>query len=504
MQARVKATTDTAKTNREKVRHNNREIQKLEIKSSEEKRAFNDRVKSFEINLKGQDKKLSALEEQLESADKDVTVIEARIADKQKNIPGGKAGISKLKERLNKLREKNKIERNLLNEKDTQFSSKHSLLNDQITELTIQKEKQEQNISDFEQEITDFVTKMAIITEEHQNGEDQRISLEDQLHTEKAVMDEIFMSLRRIRKNYSNKKRQYKNLNKSVQKLFSVIGSKNKKVNNSLLLKPKDVIGVNHELSLVEDQLEKRELTRSYNYAFLNKTQKNLQISHGELVNEKDKMSQLLGTDQDNLKRLARMLEQEKAFNKQINTLEKSIEKFEKDKNQHLDTLKSIDAALREKNKQLLKITVEKQALEKTIDAFELKVKDEQVQLDLTLESLYTMENDISSCEKEHHKQMQHLEKKLNSGQIRLKNLRAKMIIMEKETDQMSREMELLETQRRIEKKALHDNDELFKMTRNSLNEEKEILKEHNHDFEKKLEVAKAKVEEVNLSLIHI
>ena len=269
-------------------------------------------------------------------------MIEARIADKQKNIPGGKAGISKLKERLNKLREKNKIERNLLNEKDTQFSSKHSLLNDQITELTIQKEKQEQNISDFEQEITDFVTKMAIITEEHQNGEDQRISLEDQLHTEKAVMDEIFMSLRRIRKNYSNKKRQYKNLNKSVQKLFSVIGSKNKKVNNSLLLKPKDVIGVNHELSLVEDQLEKRELTRSYNYAFLNKTQKNLQISHGELVNEKDKMSQLLGTDQDNLKRLARMLEQEKAFNKQINTLEKSIEKFEKDKNQHLDTLKTV------------------------------------------------------------------------------------------------------------------------------------------------------------------
>ena len=113
------------------------------------------------------------------------------------------------------------------------------MLNDQITELTIQKEKQEQNISDFEQEITDFVTKMAIITEEHQNGEDQRISLEDQLHTEKAVMDEIFMSLRRIRKNYSNKKRQYKNLNKSVQKLFSVIGSKNKKVDNSLLLKPK-------------------------------------------------------------------------------------------------------------------------------------------------------------------------------------------------------------------------------------------------------------------------
>ena len=108
-----------------------------------------------------------------------------------------------------------------------------------------------------------------------------------------------------------------------------------------------------------------------------NKMQKNLQISHGELVNEKDKMSQLLGTDQDNLKRLARMLEQEKAFNKQINTLEKSIEKFDQDKNEHLITLKSISSTLREKNKQLLKLTVEKQALQKTIDAFELKIKDE-------------------------------------------------------------------------------------------------------------------------------
>ena len=38
-------------------------------------------------------------------------------------------------------------------------------------------------------------------------------------------------------------------------------------------------------------------------------------------------------------------------------------------------------------------------------------------------------------------------------------------------------------------------------MTRNSLTEEKEILKEHNHDFEKKLEVAKARVEEVNKRL---
>ena len=149
------------------------------------------------------------------------------------------------------------------------------MLNDQITELTIQKEKQEQNISNLEQEITDFLTKMAIITEEHQNGEDQRISLEDQLQTEKAVLDEVLMSLRRIRKNYSNQKRQYKSLNKGVQKLFTVIGSKNKKVDNSLILKPKDIIALNHELTLVEEQLEKRELTRSYNYAPLNKMQKN-------------------------------------------------------------------------------------------------------------------------------------------------------------------------------------------------------------------------------------
>jgi hypothetical protein len=38
-------------------------------------------------------------------------------------------------------------------------------------------------------------------------------------------------------------------------------------------------------------------------------------------------------------------------------------------------------------------------------------------------------------------------------------------------------------------------------MTRNSLTEEKEILKEHNQDFEKKLEVSKARVEEVNKRL---
>ena len=196
--------------------------------------------------------------------------------------------------------------------------------------------------------MTDFVTKMAIHTEEHQNGEDQRISLEDQLHTEKAVLDEILMSIRRIKKNYTNKRRHYKNLNKGVQKLFTVIGERNKKIDNSMVLKTKDIIGINHELSLVEEQLDKRELTRSYNYASLNKMQKNLQISHGELVNEKDKMSQLLGTDQDNVKRLARLLEQEKAFNKQINTLEKSVEKFDQDKNQHLDTLKNINAILRE------------------------------------------------------------------------------------------------------------------------------------------------------------
>ena len=501
LEARVKATTDSAKMNREKVRHNNREVQKLEIKSSEEKRAFNDRVKSFNLNLKRQDKKLSDIEEQQASADKDSMVIESRITDTKKSIPGGKADISRLKERLITLREKNKIERNNLNEKDTQFSSRSALLNDQITELTIQKEKQEQNISDLEQEITDFVTKMAIHTEEHQNAEDQRMSLEDQLRTEQAVLDEILLSLRRIKKNHSNQKRKYKNLNKSVQKLFTIIGSKNKRINNSIILKPKDVIGINHEFALVEEQLDKKELTRSYNYAPFNKAQKYLQISHGELVNEKDKMSQLLGADQDNLKRLARILEQEKAFNKQVSTLEKSVEKFEYDKKQHVETLKNIDGKLREKNKQLMKITVEKQAIEKTVDAFEIKIKDEQVQLDLTVESLYTMENDISSCEEKYHKEMQQLEKRLNNGQIRLKNLRSKMIIIEKEIDQMSREMELLETQRRIEKKALHDNDELFKMTRDSLKNEKEILNEQNHDFERKLEIAKARVEEVNKRL---
>jgi hypothetical protein len=116
------------------------------------------------------------------------------------------------------------------------------LLNDQINELSIQKEKQEQNISNLEQEITDFVMKMSIITEEHQNGEDQRIYLEDQLQTEKAVLDEVLISLRRIRKNYFNQKRQYKSLNKGVQKLFTVIGSKNKKIDNSIILKLKDII----------------------------------------------------------------------------------------------------------------------------------------------------------------------------------------------------------------------------------------------------------------------
>ena len=72
------------------------------------------------------------------------------------------------------------------------------------------------------------------------------------------------------------------------------------------------------------------------------------------------------------------------------------------------------------------------------------------------------------------------------------------MIIMDEESDQMSREMELLETQGRIEKKALHDNDELFKMTRDTLRTEKEILQEINGDLEKKLEVSKAKVEDIN------
>jgi len=61
--------------------------------------------------------------------------------------------------------------------------------------------------------------------------------------------------------------------------------------------------------------------------------------------------------------------------------------------------------------------------------------------------------------------------------------------------------MELLETQRRIEKKALHDNDELFKMTRDTLRTEKETLKEINGDLDKKLEVTKAKVEDINKRL---
>ena len=86
----------------------------------------------------------------------------------------------------------------------------------------------------------------------------------------------------------------------------------------------------------------------------------------------------------------------------------------------------------------------------------------------------------------------------MTNGQIRIKNLQQKMIIMDEESDQMSREMELLETQGRIEKKALHDNDELFKMTRDTLRTEKETLQEINGDLEKKLEVSKAKVEDIN------
>jgi len=148
-----------------------------------------------------------------------------------------------------------------------------------------------------------------------------------------------------------------------------------------------------------------------------------------------------------------------------------------------------------------VKLTVEKQTIEKVLETLEVKIKDEQDQLNLTLESLHAIEDDLSACEKAHHKEQQRLEKQLTNGQIRIKNLRQKMIIMDQESDQMSREMELMETQRRIEKKALHDNDELFKMTRDTLRTEKETLKEINGDLEKKLEVAKAKVEDINKRL---
>ncbi|MFL3045376.1 MAG: helix-turn-helix domain-containing protein [Candidatus Neomarinimicrobiota bacterium] len=501
LEARVSAATNTAKTNREKVRHNNREHQKLEIKASEEKRAFKDRDKSFTTKLEREDQELTGLQEQQETADKDLIVLEARIKDVHKNIPGGKADISRLNGWLNKLRVKNKTERNILNEKDTQFAAKQALYNDALTELTVKREKQEQTISDLEQDITDLVTNMAIRTEEQQNADDQRMSLEDQIRTEKEVLDEILMSLRRHRKKYTNQKQGYKKLNKVTQKLFTVIGARNNKVENSLIMKPKDTTGLNHELQLVEVHVDKRELTRTYNYAHFNKMQKNLQIGHSELVNEKDKMSVMLSTDQDNLKRLAGMLEQEKAFNKQKHSLEKSIAQFKADKQDYAATLDKLVNSIKDYNKRLVKLTIEKQTTQKVLETLEIKIKDEQVQLDLTLESLHVIEDDIEACEKAHHKEQQQLEKQLINGQIRIKNLQQKMIIMDQESDQMSREMELLETQRRIEKKALHDNDELFKMTRDTLRAEKETLKEINGDLDKKLEVAKAKVSDINKRL---
>ncbi len=124
--------------------------------------------------------------------------------------------------------------------------------------------------------------------------------------------------------------------------MFTVIGARNNKIENSLIMKPKDTTGLNHELELVEKQIDKRELTRSYNYAHFNKMQKSLQIGHSELVNEKDKMSVMLSTDQDNLKRLAGMLEQEKAFNKQKHSLEKSITQFNTDKQDYTATLEEL------------------------------------------------------------------------------------------------------------------------------------------------------------------
>jgi len=195
---------------------------------------------------------------------------------------------------------------------------------------------------------------------------------------------------------------------------------------------------------------------------------------------------------------MAGMLEQEKAFNKQIHSLKKSIAQFNADKQDYTVDLEKLVKSIRDHNKQLVKLTVEKQTIEKILETLEIKIKDEQVQLDLMLESLYTIDDDIGACEKAYHKEQQRLEKQLTNGQIRIKNLQQKMIIMDEESDQMSREMELLETQGRIEKKALHDNDELFKMTRDTLRTEKETLQEINGDLEKKLEVSKAKVEDIN------
>jgi hypothetical protein len=209
----------------------------------------------------------------------------------------------------------------------------------------------------------------------------------------------------------------------------------------------------------------------------------------------------MVSTDQDNLKRLAGMLEQEKAFNKQKYSLEKSIAQFKADKQDYTATLDTLVNSIKDYNKRLVKLTIEKQTTEKVLETLEVKIKDEQVQLDLTMESLHTIENDIEACEKAYQKEQQRLEKQLINGQIRIKNLQQKMIIMDQESDQMSREMELLETQRRIEKKALHDNDELFKMTRDTLRTEKETLKEINGDLDKKLEVTKAKVEDINKRL---
>ena len=104
--------------------------------------------------------------------------------------------------------------------------------------------------------------------------------------------------------------------------------------------------------------------------------QKNLQIGHSELVNEKDKMSVMLSTDQDNLKRLAGMLEQEKAFNKQKYSLEKSIAQFNADKQDYTDTLDKLVHSIKDHNKRLVKLTVEKQTIEKVLETLEVKIKD--------------------------------------------------------------------------------------------------------------------------------
>ena len=63
------------------------------------------------------------------------------------------------------------------------------------------------------------------------------------------------------------------------------------------------------------------------------------------------------------------MLEQEKAFNKQQFSLEKSIAEFNADKRDYTATLEKLVKSIRDHNKKLVKLTVEKQAIEKVLEA---------------------------------------------------------------------------------------------------------------------------------------